>query len=329
MSQEGSEGSLSFNEYYAPSIECLLYYQYLGSYDEVSATRAHLASTPQDDFSKDPAPVTINYPYLPWNPTSSEEVIITTNHLLGKSLAKDELTGILCVNIELYQLADMYFLPELQQLAAKKLLAAEQYFVKSGFDDVLGFLWDNTTDDDVPLRLAVYQRCLRNHAIIKLFPKIDAKLKELVGFAAWEAAKMLLIEEENNKEQMRSAALAQADASAERWRSEASVFKQNLAGVRKASNASKRKNGNLATANRQLRAELDACKINNRELETQNGQLQVDLDDIKFEWHHKDRSFCPECRYWSRGTQWTQDRNQDGRLKYRCVCGAKQISRRQ
>ena len=257
-------------------------------------------------------------------------------------MTKRELTAVLHVNIELYKLADMYFLPELQRMARTKLLGAEKYFVKSDFDEVLDFLWESTAQDDIQLRLAVYRRCTINHEIIRTFPKFENKLQELVGFVAWETMKMDMADKEKEKQQERltvstqaneriktlefkvvelkqeladkereqqqdrSAAYTHDHAKMANLKSKVSMLKQNLSGVNKALKTSKKTNSDFANENRQLKRALD---------------------EINFEWGRWAVPYCNGCRQRVPGTQWNDECDENGRYFWDCVeCGCRGFS---
>ena len=318
----------------------------MGSYDEIKVVKAHLEDGRTEGQSKPEieASRTITLPRSQWRQATSENDVGYRDHLLGQRYSTQELTGIFLVNIELYQLADMYSLPDLQKIAIEKVLGAERFYVKCDFDQVLDFLWKITAEDDAPLRLAVYRRCTKNYETICLFPKIEGKLKELVGFVAWETMKMDLVDKEQGikqerdtafkqanlrnetleaaiqelqlnleeiareKEQETSAAHTQAHAKTETLKSQVLILKRNLAGVNKA---------------------LKTCKKSNFGLDNENRQLKGGLDDIKFEWQRWAVAYCDKCR--RQGIGWTQltgEWDDTGRHIWQCFSGSRWISSR-
>lgn len=190
--QEGIENTIELNDYFLQAIEALIYYQYLGKYDEIGICQSYIEAQGSDTCdapASNEAAQQFAPPARPWN-----TIPITfgnPKYPSLSSLSKDEITDILLVNIEMYRLGDIFCLPELQATAAQKVIAAEESFMRSDFDTVLQYLWDNTAEDDDQLRFAVFHRCMLNHMAISRYREVEAKVKELIGSAVWEAIKLL------------------------------------------------------------------------------------------------------------------------------------------
>ena len=288
------------DNYEFPSIECFLYYRYVESYDEIKVVKDALANT------GDTQPDSV-LPRHDWQVTLIRNEMGYARQLYDKPLSKQEVTGILKVNLELYTLGEMYDLPKLKKLATEKILGAEQFYVRSLFDFVLGSLWENTSDDDHQLRFEVYRRCTLNHRIIEQYPTFASKLKCLVDSAVWDVTKLHLEEASSKQEQVKSTAEKQAEAKIQGSKDTVAQMKVKVSAHQET---------------------LNSYKQHNAELLNRNIQLRGDLMDIKAEWQRIAQISCSKCGKSVANTTWTEERDEKGRLLWLCTCNAKSAALR-
>ena len=288
-------------DYEFPSIECFLYYRYVESYDEVKVVKdAPFLNT--EDIRIDSV-----LPRHDWQVTLIRNEMGYARQLYDKPLSKQELTGILKVNVELYILGEMYDLPKLKKLATEKILGAEQFFVKSQFDLVLKALWENTGEDDYQLRFQVYRRCTLNHKVIEQYPAFASTIKRLVGSAVWDVTKLHLEEASSKQEQVKSTAEKQAEAKIQGSKDTVAQMKAKVSAHQET---------------------LNSYKQHNAELLNRNIQLRGDLMDIKAEWQRIAQISCSKCGKSVANTKWTEERDEKGRLLWLCTCNAKSAALR-
>ena len=98
---------------------------------------------------------------------------------------KDAITSILLLNIHVFAIAQRFSMSKLQDLAIKKLMAAEHYFRYCHLDQILSLIFEVTEQDDEKLRYRVFLRCVENYDIVEKIP--DAvELLQANTYMAWK-----------------------------------------------------------------------------------------------------------------------------------------------
>ena len=103
------------------------------------------------------------------------------------AMSKDNVTAVLLLNINVFELAQRFGLPKLEEHAIHKLMEKEQYFPSCHLDKVLSLVFEVTAHDDIKLRHPLFLRCVENRKLVQSMPKAVEQL-ESNTFIAWTFA---------------------------------------------------------------------------------------------------------------------------------------------
>ena len=177
----------------------MLTYQYLGSYEDVDEQSSKQPSVSDPEVEGLDSPLYQSpegFYAIPTRPSAAvssksipswkcDEVHPTITAM--EAMTKDAITSILLLNINVFELAQRFALPDLEEYALQKLMSKERYFCNCHLDKLLSLVFDVTAHDDTKLRFPIFLRCVENHAIVQSLPKPVEQLDSQASLA-WRYA---------------------------------------------------------------------------------------------------------------------------------------------
>lgn len=138
-------------------IERFLTYQYLKNYDDVSLIRNNPSSgttlqtrygpPPSDIFGAAPAPASPAFLADHWH--CEDDVSLCTDDPITENTTKDNVTSILLLNVQMYNLSHRFQLSKLMKLAVDKFMDKEWCLRYCHLAQVLSKIQEVTTTDDL------------------------------------------------------------------------------------------------------------------------------------------------------------------------------------